>query len=195
MAEKLVTILSPEIGWINDDGIRESVITLLMDAPDNFLTWAASSTGKYHPPDQICPEGMVIHVKRCVAIAPDIARLFNFNPYEEDILIGACIVHDLYKRGRNSDSAHTEKEHPLAVYEKIMKLVPGSHEYKGHLANACLFHEGKWTIPEAYKFSGGKAGVYAEAMHVVDMVVSRRMMYTIMQPEWTAKVLEAMKSE
>jgi len=189
MGEKLIDIFEPQLKKIRSQDIREVVKSVLREGSDNFLGWASSSTGKYHPPDEIRPEGMVIHIKRCVALAPDIARLFNFNAIEEDILIGACILHDLYKRGRNNDDPHTDSEHPVIVYEKIKQYGRGLI-WVDYIANACLFHEGQWTIPVAYDI-GRRPTVYAEAMHIIDMVVSRRVMHTIMQPEWTAKVLRS----
>lgn len=193
MGEKLVATFQRELAKIKDIEIREGVEALLLGGHDEFLQWPASSSGKYHPPDEIGPMGMVIHVKRCVALAPDIARMYGLDAYGQDILIAASLVHDLYKQGKDGKAGHTVKDHMLIIHEVInmtvvdLNLDP-SGKFFSELANACLFHEGVWTPPEAHELEDGP-NIYATAMHTIDMMVTRRAIYDVMQSEWVTKAL------
>jgi len=194
MGNKLVAIFQPEISKIFDSELREATTVLLMDGHDDFAKWPSSSSGKYHPPDEIGPMGMVIHAKRCAAVAGDIARMYELDRLGEDILVSASLVHDLYKQGRDGKEGHTTKDHMLIICEIINETfddagIDTTDRFKSNLANACLFHEGVWTPPEARELDDGPT-VYATAMHTIDMMVSRRSIHTIMQSTWVTKALE-----
>jgi len=193
MGQGLVATFKREINEIRDIDIRHATEILLGDGYDAFLQWPASSSGKYHPPDEIGPMGMVIHVKRCVAVAPDIARMYGLDQFGQDILIAASIVHDLYKQGRDGKAGHTVKDHMIIIHEIInmtfndLGLDPTAR-FRSQLANACLFHEGVWTPPEAHQLEDGPT-IYATAMHTIDMMVTRRSIYDVMQSDWVTRAL------
>jgi len=193
MGKKLVATFEKELSKIKDVEIRQATEALLEGGYDEFLQWPASSSGKYHPPDEIGPMGMVIHVKRCVAVVPDIARMYNFDEFEQDILTAASLVHDLYKQGRDGKAEHTVNDHMIIINEIInmtfddLGLDPTAR-FRSQLANACLFHEGVWTPPEAHQLEDGPT-VYATAMHTIDMMVTRRSIYDIMQSDWVTNAL------
>ena len=194
MGEKLISTFKSELMKIRDDEIRNATEVLLKDGHDSFLQWPASSSGKYHPPDEIGPMGMVIHVKRCVRVAPDIARMYSLDNLGQNILISACLVHDLYKQGRDGKAGHTTKDHMLTIHEIINMTfkdlnIDEKDRFKSILANACLFHEGVWTPQEAYELDVAGPGVHAMAMHVVDMMTTRRSIYDVMQSDWVTRAL------
>lgn len=194
MGKKLITAFGRELMRIRDKEVKHATEVLLEGGHDDFLQWPASSSGKYHAPDEIGPMGMVIHVKRCVAVAPDIARMYSLDTLGQDILISACIVHDLYKQGRDGKEGHTVKDHMIIIHEIINMTfnsfsIDIEDRFRSNLANACLFHEGIWTPPEAEKLDSGGPRVWATAMHTVDMMVTRRSIYDVMQSDWVTRAL------
>ena len=188
MGQKLLKVFEIDWGRIRNIDARAVVIALLNQGSDDFLKWQSSSTGKYHPPDEIAEIGMALHVKRCAALAPDASRMYELDPIQSDAVLAGCLIHDLWKRGKNNNAAHTDARHMIIAYHKVNDM--GDTPFISYLADACLFHEGVWTPPEAKALGISDPTKVAHALHFIDMAVSRRMTYTIMQPEWVAKVAD-----
>lgn len=192
MGKKLIDVFKWELNQIVDGAHRDFVQKLMLEGSDELITWASSSTGKYHPQDEICPEGMVIHIKRCCALAPDTARMYSLGQYGTDLLIAGSLVHDLYKRGANNDAKHTASDHMITIFKQI-RVTPyiGDDLFKIDLGTICLFHEGRWTPAEAYAYGKDPYSKAVRAMHAIDMFTTRRVMWEIMLPEWS----DAVKAE
>lgn len=197
MGKELVASLQPELKMMKDPMNAGFVVDLLLEGSDLFLTWASSSTGKYHPQDEINESGMLLHVKRCAAIAPDIARMYALPEgplmsLGDDVLIAGSLVHDLYKRGKDNDAEHTQRDHMLIIYEKIrdkqLDIGLVDNTFVDMLANACLHHEGRWTPGPAYRLEGYQS-IYAQALHTIDMITSRRRIWEIMRDEWVTDAI------
>lgn len=185
MGDKLVDALQPEVQRLSDVRRQTLVNLLLREGSDKFLTWQSSSTGKYHPQDEVTPKGMLIHVKRCAYIASDIARMYGLpEPLGDDVLIAGSLVHDLWKRGRENNEEHTQRDHMVISYEKVKDNDGVADDLFTYLlANACLHHEGRWTPGEAYRLEATPT-IYATAMHTIDMITSRRSVWEVMRDEW-----------
>jgi len=195
MGEKLVVTFKQELARIADAELRQATEVVLKGGHDAFLQWPASSSGKYHPPDEVGPMGMVIHAKRCAKVAPDIARMYSLDKLGDDILVSASLLHDLYKQGREGKEGHTVKDHMIIIHEIINMTfnefsIDIEDRFRSNLTNACLFHEGVWTPPEAHELDDGPT-VYAMAMHVIDMMVTRRSIYDVMQSDWVTRALSS----
>ena len=188
MGQKLLHVFAREITRIRNLDAQAVVIALLNQGSDDFLKWQSSSTGKYHPPDEIAEIGMVLHVKRCAALAQDASRMYELDSIQSDAVLAGCLIHDLWKRGENNDAAHTDARHMIIAYQKVIAM--GDTVFISYLADACLFHEGVWTPPEAKALGISDPTKVAHALHFIDMAVSRRMTHTIMQSEWVAKVAD-----
>jgi len=106
---------SEELALIFDDSIREFTRLCIVSAPDYFFVdCPASSTGKYHPIDELSSDGTIIHTKKCFVVAYELCKGLECEDSRDEIL-SACLVHDLRKQGIEK-SGHTVKNHPeLAV--------------------------------------------------------------------------------
>lgn len=144
-----VKVFSAELDLIFDTNIRTFVEVCLMVAPDYFfLDCPASSSGKYHPIDELCATGTVIHTKKVVTVAYDLCRGLGCE-YNRDAVLAACIIHDLRKQGLEK-TGHTVKYHPdLAaklveeVYKDIQLI---SQEQYSIIRCCCGYHYGPWSI-------------------------------------------------
>lgn len=196
MSQKLIDTFQNEINKIKFPTFKQHVMELLKIAPDDILNMPSSSTGKYHPADEISKDGMIRHIKRCVIVAEETARMRGHTDEELDILIAGCILHDLFKQGIPRGK-WTVKEHPIFSYEHIKKYVSNnkltvdelSAGLLDTLAVICLYHEGSWTIPESYekhpKSTCNKEQLQlAFSMHIIDFMASRRTIYDMMNPEY-----------
>lgn len=193
------------IEQIKDKEFKGHVLAIMDRCPNYITAIPSASTGKYHPNDEICPDGMIRHVNRVALVAQETLRRRTDSPgSDEDILLAGAVLHDSWKQGTEVNeegmptAKYTTKQHPVLIYETIMKYLDTSEQPISNngkikltrLADVCLFHEGRWTIPEskeAWKKRNpeGKMDehtqVLCKEMHDADYYASRRSIYQIMQ--------------
>ena len=144
-----IKTFSSELDLIFNKDIKEFTKICLLMAPDYiFFDAAASTSGKYHPLDELCGFGTIIHTKRVVTVGYEMARGLGCDA-NRDLVISACIIHDLRKQGIEK-SGHTVKWHP----DLAAKLVEEVHRDTKIIANNdyniirnCVgYHYGPWSI-------------------------------------------------
>lgn len=95
--------------------IFEFIYKALEQAPEYFWTRASSTSGKYHPSDEFCEGGLVLHTCKCLIMAEEMLRgvenidwvtkwitekqLSGTVVENQKIFIGAIVLHDLYASG------------------------------------------------------------------------------------------------
>lgn len=146
-ADKVATF-SSELDLIFDKTIREFTEICIMMAPDYFfLDCPASSSGKYHPIDELCAVGTILHTKKVVTVAYDLSRGLDCET-SRDAIVAACIIHDLRKQGLNH-TGHTVKYHPdlaAKLVEEVQRdtnLLP-INDYN-IIRNGVGYHYGPWS--------------------------------------------------
>ena len=87
--------LDAEVCWIKNPRLRELVTEILEHAPAQFWTAPSSRSGKHHPTDEFDTGGRILHTKRVVRVAKDLARSFNMSQRETDWAIAGALVHDM----------------------------------------------------------------------------------------------------
>jgi len=183
---------------ISNSEWKEVICVLLNKLPNDILTQPSSSSGKYHPRDEIGPDGMIKHVHRCAVLAVEICHMKSWGPKERDLLLAGCILHDIFKNGLDSNKKKkTDPFHAIYIYDFIMKFKEANYEKMSEelkvLAKMCLLHEGQWTVSEALAKRVQVEGITKElcdAMHIIDYFASRRSLYDIMQPQETWNLSE-----
>ena len=84
-------ILQKECNYIEDSEIKRGVEAIVAGNEHWYENYPVSISGKYHKHEPT----MEIHIKRCVYFAREFIRAFNLSTQESDILIAACILHDV----------------------------------------------------------------------------------------------------
>ena len=163
-------ILSPllnEINLIIDESIRSFVRSILMR---NELFWEipSSFSGKYHPYDEHALGGNVLHTKRVVRIAAYMSESYSLSQEEKDIVIAACLLHDLCKAiyGSTLEDCKYDPMHPYTVGKFISSCQEKDKKFASESESSTLFlsedivqsilrlvrcHLGPWSpIPETY---------------------------------------------
>jgi cardiolipin synthase len=92
-------MLEQATAMIGDPALRALVQQGLKTAPEMFYTAPSSSSGKYHPADEINEGGLVLHTARVVAMAQHLADFYEVSKQERDILTAGLILHDTRKGG------------------------------------------------------------------------------------------------
>lgn len=174
------SVFESELSRIYDKSIREFTRIAVISAPDYvFIDCPSSSSGKYHPIDEICAEGTIVHTKKVFTMAYEIVKGFDCE-YNRDLVLSASIIHDLRKRGVE-DHKHTVSNHP----DLAAKLVEEVHNITGLLNNEqyniirnCVgFHYGPWSEDPWKK----DITLYTKeelSLYMSDYVVSKRFIHT-----------------
>lgn len=203
MSNKVLESFSKEINTIQDKIFAEHIKKIIESCPDYICGIPSSSTGKYHPEDEINPNGMILHIKRVFTFIEALIYQYDLLPDEADILLAGAIMHDLIKSG-DPQTKWTVKDHPILIYNKIhnyltsLWLGNGKPEIKNYdiydklkkLALVCLFHSGRWTPTEAKEIKhkavtsmNEQERKLCDLMHTADLLASRKSVFMIMKKQ------------
>lgn len=166
--------LKLELSLIQDSEILSLTEKLVRNFPEKFWYMPASSTGKYHSETSQVRNGLVIHTKSVVWAAKTImdTNMFDVN---RDVVIAACILHDGWKYGNNSN--WTLRNHAAVAVNEITRIAIESHFFFDRelpawytsMLECIASHNGKFTKEWTESFSQEQIIV-----HVADMIGSRK---------------------
>jgi len=159
--------LLKEIDLISDDAIKSFVRSVLVRA-DIFWKIPSSFSGKYHPADEHNEGGNVLHTKRVIRIAMIMAGSYSLSTEETDIVLAACLLHDLCKGipSKDDESFHYDPMHPYTVGKFISHCQNDDKKFANESQSSTLFvgeeivqsilrivrcHLGPWSpVPETF---------------------------------------------
>ena len=162
--------LQTALGMIKDEGVKTAVKKALDDAAGNvdggqaeFFAAPSSSTGKYHPADEINVGGLALHSLRDVEMGNKLCQIFQIDGLERDEILGALAVHDIAKGG-TPWTGYAGDHGSLAqnFLEKIWGVDPKAPDDvahpERHMAVLAGRHMGQWNVqaPEPGKKYGEK---------------------------------------
>lgn len=141
-------IFGKELELIFDKKVREFTRLCILAAPEYFFVdCPASSTGKYHPLNELGPDGTIIHTKKVFTTAYELCRGLDCED-NRDLILSACIIHDLVKQGWKK-TGHTHKMHPgfgAQLVEQVQKDTQILAEIQFQIIRNCVgYHYGLWS--------------------------------------------------
>jgi len=147
-------IFLEQLGLIYDETIREFTRLCICAAPDYFFVdCPASSSGKYHPIDELGADGTILHTKKVFTVAYQLCRGLKCESNRDEI-IAACLIHDLRKQGMTK-TGHTAKNHPKLAADLVEEVQQAtqmlSEKSYQIIRNACGYHYGPWSTKEWLK--------------------------------------------
>ena len=147
--EKRIEMFQGELNLIYDENIREFTKLCLVAGPNYFFSdCPSSSSGKYHPIDELGADGIIIHTKRVFTTAYELCRGLGCEDRRDEIS-SACIIHDLRKMGLTR-SGHTVKNHPGLAADLVEEVQTAtqmlSDESYNIIRNCVGYHYGPWSI-------------------------------------------------
>ena len=182
---EVLSELLDEINLINDDALSSFVRSILLKA-DCFWTIPSSFSGRYHPADEHNAGGNVLHTKRVVRVAMVLAESYSLSVDEKDIIIAACLLHDVTKGIASKDDSSFEYDpmHPYTVGKFVAQCQMHDKEYGNDSQSTSLFvteemaqtvlrlvrcHLGPWSpVPETYPIT------YMDyIVHIADNIASK----------------------
>lgn len=147
--DKKIEFFKNELDLIFDLKIREFTVLAIQAAPDYFFTdCPASSSGKYHPIDELSWDGTIIHTRKVFSVAYDLCNGLACSD-SRDLVLSASLIHDLRKRGV-TEGRHTVKYHPQLAADLVQEvhsctnIIPD--EQAEIIRNCCGYHYGPWSI-------------------------------------------------
>jgi len=141
-------VFESQLELIYDDTIREFTRLCICAAPDYFFTdCPASSTGKFHPIDELGADGTILHTKKVFTVAYQLCRGLSCESSRDEIL-AAVLIHDLRKQGIKR-SGHTAKNHPKLAADLVEEVQAATQMLTDKsysiIRNACGYHYGPWS--------------------------------------------------
>jgi len=147
--EEKVNVFVFELARIADESIREFTKLCIGQAPDYFfIDCPASSSGKYHPVDELAHDGTIIHTKKVFTLAYELCKGLSCED-KRDVILSACLIHDLLKQGKNR-TGHTTKSHPGLAADLVEEIHVAtqilSDDVKDLIKNSVGYHYGPWSV-------------------------------------------------
>lgn len=171
MSEERKFNLDEELEQIEDPSIRLFVTKALERVPSYFWHVPASASGRFHPLDTLGEGGLVLHTRRAVYLATEIAKVFKIDGAKLDVLRAATILHDSFKNGL-VDEDRTEADHPLIVRHQLKDLASET-TYFDEIMNAIECHQGLWG-PQPLRMPKKPL---EWSLHIADFIASRTAVY------------------
>lgn len=178
-----------ELRLIENGYVRRAVLLCYQMAPRHYATQPASGTGKFHPPDERGEGGQILHTRRVVRLARELADAEEIAGYELDLLTGAALIHDLAKYGlEDAPAPWTQTGHEQAVARVVewgLERAASERAYTSHdpaieeqvgkaldaMFEIARHHSGRW---------GPRIGLTSERearlgrlLHYADLIASR----------------------
>ena len=151
---KYYRLMLEEIDKLQDIENRRFANTLLNRLPEYFFSAPASSSGKYHPQNDLGEGGLVRHsisVARMLDYLLEPEGYFEFDKEQQDLLKIAALFHDCMKSGTQEEyenNKQTKFLHPLYAANFIMTMAVKSgfpYEKALFIYDAIIAHMGQWN--------------------------------------------------
>ncbi len=181
-----------ELILISKPTVREFVEECIKAAPDYvFENCPSSSSGRFHPIEELGPDGTLIHTKKVFALAYDLSVGLGCEHHRDEIC-AAAILHDFEKQGKER-SGHTTKDHPQTMAATAADIY--RQKFKGRLdrdsaniiCSAIFHHYGPWTEQSVRKplsqYTPEELAVY-----MADFIATKR----FVQINYKRKIAEGM---
>jgi hypothetical protein len=88
-------VLQSEIRKISNPQLREAVKKCIEDRAKKLKLVPASTSGKYHPPDERGTGGLIRHIKKLVWLLEGLTKHFGVSDGDHDCLIASAFFHDI----------------------------------------------------------------------------------------------------
>lgn len=173
-----VDLFKEELELIADVNIREFTKECIRTSPDYVFEDCPSSTsGKYHPVEELGPDGTILHTKKVFALAYELSRALDCEIHRDEIC-AAALLHDMMKQGHER-AGHTVKEHPQLMAKLVANVYNNGFKDKLNTNSMMIiykgvyYHYGPWTEQSVRKPITSYAPEEL-AVYLADYVSSKR---------------------
>lgn len=139
-----VRLIQEGIEKIASSDIKEFTYQAFAEVDPKFFISPASSSGKFHPPEDNGEGGLVRHVIKGLAVIDQYGRRARFSLRDLDLGISAFLLHDTCKNGVIWSSDKTDYTHGLIAAQWLEKFELADQMAKGEILSAVRFHMAPW---------------------------------------------------
>lgn len=166
---------------IPDAAICKLTASVLAQAPESFWTAPSSTSGKYHPADELGQGGLVLHTRKVFALARLLMLAYRIGPASRtySVILAAALLHDAWKV--LPGERYSRFEHPLLASAVIQDCATQQGFSAKSKALADLLHcvESHMGIWNTNKHAEGIILPLPETdaalvLHLADFIASRR---------------------
>lgn len=171
-----VKVFEKELELILDPSIKEFVRLCIIAAPDYVLyDCPSSSSGKWHPVNELGGNGNVVHIKKMVTMLYEVCIAFDCGESRDEIL-AAGLIHDLRKQGLEK-SGHTVSHHPelaAQLVEEVQRDTQLLTDESYRMIRSCVgYHYGVWS-EEKWKKPLTQYTPEELTVYITDVFLSKR---------------------
>ncbi len=109
-------IFENEIKYIKNKDARRMAKEIVLSI-EKDMYGPSSKSGRYHPSDEFCNEGLIMHSRRVCFWAVELCREHNFGDDTRDAMLIAAMIHDV---GRNVGDY---RKHGVKSWNTVLKRV------------------------------------------------------------------------
>jgi len=182
---KYFRLMLEEIDTLQDINNRRFAHFILNHVPDYFFTVPASSSGKYHPKNDLGEGGLVRHSISVVRMLEHLVEpegYFDFDEEQFECLKIAALFHDCMKSGTQEEyenNSRTKFLHPLYAANFIMTVAIECgypYEKASFIYDAVIAHMGQWNTNKNEGCSKLPTPVSPgqRVLHLADYLASRK---------------------
>lgn len=142
-AAESVRLIQKEVEKIVSEDIKNFTYDAFAEVDEKFWTSPASSSGKYHPPEDNGEGGLVRHVVKGVVVVEQYGRRAKFTNRELDMGISAFLLHDTCKNGVVW-AGNTDYTHGIIAAKWLEKFDLADSMAKEQILSAVRYHMAPW---------------------------------------------------
>lgn len=138
-----ISLFHYDILKIDSHELRSVAIKTIEFADEIYNFIPSSTTGLYHPIDELDQRGKVIHLKKCMHMAKYSRSRYDISGYDYEILKTACLIHDLPYSiywNKAEERYRTNYEHPFLNARYLITITS-----EMLLVAAIYYHMGRWA--------------------------------------------------
>lgn len=178
---KRLETFEEELNLISKPEIKEFTKACIKAAPDYiFEDCPSSSSGKFHPIEELGADGTILHTKKVFALAYELSRGLDCE-YSRDEICAAALLHDMLKQGVEK-TGHTVHNHPQLMAKLVADVYKDkftdklSRESALKIYYGIFYHYGPWT-DRSVKKPLSKYTPEELCVYVADYVSSKRFVH------------------
>lgn len=162
-----------ELNYIKNEEVKNFTEFVVEKRPSYFDEVPSSSTGKYHSPQSNGYGGLMRHTKAVVYFAVKLCDVYNLAPIDRDVVISACILHDIVKYGIGVKQPFTTKNHDTegAKYVQILAKTAPPCKYVEEICKGISAHMGRWKAGATVVFPKDLTEI-EQIVHLADVISS-----------------------
>lgn len=174
--EDKVSFFSSELSLIYDRHVREFTRLCIGHGPDYFfIDCPSSSTGKFHPLDEITADGSIIHVKKVFTMAYEMVKALECE-HNRDLVMSATLLHDIRKQGieHTGRTQFTHSDLAAQLVTEVQEATQLLTDQQYNIIRNCIgYHMGPWSNPP-WKKPMSQYTPEELALFLSDFTVSKR---------------------